>query len=373
MLDNDTFYARIHPPMARSVARFGSSWQKLRIHGANRADESALLAASSELLCLARITCGLAPRLPGGKFSDFCADAAEFTAAIAHSDISSVSICARECATHLAYLEQHEGFAEVRDAELPGTWLAWDFLCNLVGAINTYVFSLYKWRSQDPRHATSFFLAEAAEDGVELASLAHIKTLQDHLPGWCSYDKAVMLYSLVREYKPEVAVEIGIHGGRSIIPIALALRDNKAGHVVGVETWSTEAITGAGITETKNDFGWSVADFGAIKRSFLNHVIQEDLHGYIKLLELSSERAARVIDEIQFIHIDGNHSMCGAARDVGNYLPKLCSGGVIVFDDIEWPSTGPAVELLMDTCRLLHVTGSFGNPSTPSCAAFIKL
>lgn len=373
MLDNEAYFTRIYPRMASAVSEFGIALQSLRRHGDDHASDVALLSAGAALLRLARETCQLATRPPARTFAEFCADARDLVAATADHENKAVAYCARECTKHLRYLEAHEGFAEVSEATLPSNWLARDFVCNLIGIINASVFNIYRWRSQDPRLATELFSATDAEANANAASVTLIRDLETQLTGWCSYDKALMLYSLVRQVKPEVAVEVGIHGGRSIVPIALALRDNKAGHVVGIETWSAEAIVAGGITESRNDFFWSIADFASIKRSFLDYVIQNDLHGYIKLLEVSSERAARVLDEIQFIHIDGNHSKVGAARDVVNFLPKVRPGGVIVFDDIEWSSTGPALDLLMDTCRLLHVVGNLTNSTIPSCAAFVKL
>ena len=199
-----------------------------------------------------------------------------------------------------------------------------------------------------------------------------IRGLPDRLQGWCSFDKAILLYSLVRKYRPERVVEIGIFGGRSIVPIALALRDNKAGHVVGIESWAAEAAV-AVENAVENDIWWLTTDYVGIKRAFFSYIVEEELHPYVRILETTSARGLATLDIIQFAHIDGGHSAVGAAQDVTSVLARMPSGGVIVLDDVEWPSTRAAVEILMDTCRLLEVTGNPAQHDLPSCAAFVKL
>ena len=54
--------------------------------------------------------------------------------------------------------------------------------------------------------------------------------------------------------------------------------------------------------------------------------------------------------QIDFLHIDGSHSMINAAEDVILYARKVRRGGIVVFDDVNWQSTAPALELLGTLC-----------------------
>jgi len=45
-----------------------------------------------------------------------------------------------------------------------------------------------------------------------------------NLYGWCSPEKAQHLVDLVLETKPQVCVDIGTFGGRSLFPVASALK-----------------------------------------------------------------------------------------------------------------------------------------------------
>ena len=70
----------------------------------------------------------------------------------------------------------------------------------------------------------------------------------------------------------------------------------------------------------------------------------------MRLIEAPSARAVALFDAIDFLHIDGAHSMINAAEDVILYARKVRRGGIVVFDDVNWQSTAPALELLGALC-----------------------
>ena len=154
--------------------------------------------------------------------------------------------------------------------------------------------------------------------------------------------------------------------------IAQALKDNQSGVVYGIETWS-----GAGATRYRtdlaNDFWWQNIDFKQIKRGFYQFFLDHELIEMTKIIELSSDVAHLGLSEIDFLHIDGNHSMFGAAQDVTNYFGKLKRGGYVVFDDINWPSTRAGLEILMDSAELVATVPVSDDSTIPGCAAFRKI
>ena len=83
---------------------------------------------------------------------------------------------------------------------------------------------------------------------------------------------------------------------------------------------------------------WGSLDHEAIYVGFLNALINLELTKYCVPLKFTSERASLFIDEIDMIHIDGNHSEEKSWLDVELYFDKVKSGGIIVFDDIALPS-----------------------------------
>jgi predicted O-methyltransferase YrrM len=234
------------------------------------------------------------------------------------------------------------------------------------------VFGQVKFSTPDPRGQKDFFDSASVERDAPLSSRNLIKASVEKLPGWCSNAKSWLVYDLVRKSRPKVAVEVGIFGGRSLSIIAQALRENGEGVVYGIETWS-----GAGAiryrTDLANDFWWQNIDFIGVKRQFYQFFLDHHLIDVTRVIELSSETAHLGLQEIDFLHIDGNHSMFGAAQDVVNYFGKLKPGGYVVFDDINWPSTRAGLEILMDTAELVATVPKSDDSEIPGCAAFRKV
>ena len=197
-----------------------------------------------------------------------------------------------------------------------------------------------------------------------------IKAAEDGLEGWCSRAKAVALTDAILEEKPQLCVEIGVFGGRSIVPSAAALRQNGSGVIYGIETWSPSVAT-EHFTSEENDAWWQKVDFPRIKRDFFAFIAQ---HGYteqIRIIEASSRNAAPLFESIDFLHIDGGHSVFNAAEDVVLYASKLKIGGIVVLDDIDWPTTGPAHDILKSICEpLTTITDDEGKPA---CAFMRKV
>ena len=68
--------------------------------------------------------------------------------------------------------------------------------------------------------------------------------IERHIPkmeGWCTVKKATQLVNQILQVRPKVFVEIGVFGGRSLIPAALGIRANGDGMAYGIDPWKTEA------------------------------------------------------------------------------------------------------------------------------------
>jgi predicted O-methyltransferase YrrM len=274
---------------------------------------------------------------------------------------------------HLAYFHQHVSDAALDTAiqTEPASIYVRECVSNCIHVLTDRVFNGYQWTCPDPRKVKDFFDTSAAEAEITPAARG-LLTAVTALEGWCSPQKSLLLYSLTRAHKPKTVVEIGIYGGRSIVPIAAALKDNGVGQVYGIETWSGSAATSYR-TNIANDFWWQNIDFPKLKGDFLQFVVQHQLQDTIRVVEAASDRCAGLFDRIDLLHIDGGHSTYGAAQDVVNYVSKVPSGGIIVYDDINWPSTAAGLDILRDSCRLLHVVTAFGSETEPGCAAFVKV
>lgn len=169
----------------------------------------------------------------------------------------------------------------------------------------------------------------------------------DQLEGWCSKFKAGVLIDLVLMLKPDTVVEIGVFGGKSLVPMAIACKANQKGSVIGVDPWSTDCSI-EGMDGVNYDW-WGTIDHQAILQGLRDKIIQFGLAGQIALVQSSSESAPS-FGTIDILHIDGNHSEQAAVFDVAKWVPFVRTGGVVIMDDINWGGPKIAIELLEESC-----------------------
>jgi predicted O-methyltransferase YrrM len=195
---------------------------------------------------------------------------------------------------------------------------------------------------------------ELPPEGIPAEVFALILEAEAKLAGWCTREKALTIARIILTERPKTCVEIGVFGGRSLMPCAAALRHNGEGEIYGIEAWSPNVAIEYATNEV-NDEWWTKVDYAAIKREFYRFAAATNLTSHLRVIEAPSRRSAGLFDTIDFLHIDGSHSMINAAEDVILYARKVRAGGVVVFDDINWSSTAPARELLGALCDTMMV------------------
>ncbi len=183
------------------------------------------------------------------------------------------------------------------------------------------------------------------------------------LHGWCPDEKARELRDLVRTHRPTLCVEIGVFGGKSLIPIAEGLRLNGGGVVHGIDPWTKTAALEGGAGGPEHVEWWGKIDLEVIYRDFMEAVVDRGLSEQVQVMRMTAEQAASRFStgSIGLLHIDGNHSEATSTRDVRTWLPKVRPGGWIVMDDTgpAWPSTARAVAMLDAECDLIRDWGEW--------------
>ncbi len=182
----------------------------------------------------------------------------------------------------------------------------------------------------------------------------------EHLPGWCTINKASILIDLIFMLEPKTVVEIGVFGGKSLIPMAAALKVTGKGCIYGIDPWnsleSTDGMEGAHLV------WWGKLDHDKIMRDFQKKVVEFAVIDQVVVIKTTSELAPP-ISNIDILHIDGNHSEKAANLDVNKWVPLVRKGGVIIFDDLDWPSNASAVKWLDENCTRFiefHETNKWG-------------
>lgn len=158
------------------------------------------------------------------------------------------------------------------------------------------------------------------------------------LEGWCSQEKASLLIDLIIKAKPDTVVEIGVFGGKSLIPMGYALKALKKGKIYGIDPWDSQASI-QGMTDEVNKKWWQSIDHDAIRRGLVSKISLFDVEKQIELIQSTSEDAPPIYD-IDILHIDGNHSEEASFLDVTKWVPLVKSGGWIILDDLTWYENG---------------------------------
>ncbi len=171
--------------------------------------------------------------------------------------------------------------------------------------------------------------------------------------GWCSEAKAAWLVSLILRESCRQIAEIGVFGGRSLLPMALAARSLGMASVLAVEPWDNEVAIRAP-TGAQNDAWWARVDMPAVKSRFLRQLVNLGLADVVRLVEGCSAEALRLLGtakevghgRFDLVHIDGSHAPGQALQDVLSWSRLVRPGGIVVLDDIAWDSVGAAVAWL---------------------------
>lgn len=168
--------------------------------------------------------------------------------------------------------------------------------------------------------------------------------------GWCSLQKACDLAATVVTLRPAVTVEIGVFGGRSLIPMALACKLTGVGRIIAIDPWSAEASQ-EGYDATNAEW-WGKLDHESVYQDFLARLQQYELRGIVEIQRMKSADAP-VPTCIDLLHVDGQHTD-QAVRDVHKFAPAVRVGGMCYLDDIDW--AGGGVLRAVDTIKSLGFT-----------------
>jgi predicted O-methyltransferase YrrM len=99
---------------------------------------------------------------------------------------------------------------------------------------------------------------------------------------------------------------------------------------------------------------WSSINYDELYSSLKRKISNFSLHHQIELIRYSSQQAPP-IENIDLLHIDGNHGATSSLIDVVKWVPFVRRGGLIVFDDLYWQTTENAVAWLDENCTRLAV------------------
>lgn len=156
--------------------------------------------------------------------------------------------------------------------------------------------------------------------------------------GWCSMEKAGHLAATIFALRPSVVVEIGVWGGRSLLPMAMALKATGQGQMIGIDPWEpAESVKGQ---EGEHLAWWRSVDHELVHGYFMEHLRSLKLDNVL-IHRLRSDDVEPP-ESIGVLHIDGNHGE-QMIRDVYRFASRVQPGGFCFCDDLGWEGGAGAV------------------------------
>lgn len=180
--------------------------------------------------------------------------------------------------------------------------------------------------------------------------LARITQVHAATTGWCPLRKAHDLAMAVLVLRPKVVVELGVWGGKSLLPMALACQSIGSGKVYAVDPWSAAASIEN--YDKPNVDWWGKQDHEAVYSAFVNSVRELALDTVVEIARVKSKNFSPKAD-IDLLHVDGNHSEVALA-DVNRFAPVVRIGGLVCMDDVGW-STGGVPTVAKAVAKLLKL------------------
>ncbi len=183
------------------------------------------------------------------------------------------------------------------------------------------------------RQHTRLFLRSFPQEGLDFILLW--LRLDRAVPGWLYENDAHLLYSLARHGAGSGAiVEIGSAWGRSTIVMAAASKRAGREKVYAIDPhtgdpWYLQTIDQPHAFSSLEQFTINIRRFAV-----------DDW--VVPVVAPSGEAARRLpVDQIRLLYIDGLHTYEGVKDDIEGWVPRVITGGVVVFDD--YYNTGPDV------------------------------
>jgi len=173
---------------------------------------------------------------------------------------------------------------------------------------------------------------------------------------WCSKEKINLLMDLLYIAQPEVCVEVGVFSGSSIIPVCAMLRYLQKGTAVAIDAWSNADAIRYIEDDDPNLPGWTYVDLLSAYLQFMRRLEERSLDCVV--IPNNSESASELVDEIDFLHLDGDYTEKGSMLDVDSYLPRVKPGGYILISNLFIMVNGKppkmrAFSKLFDACEMI--------------------
>lgn len=168
--------------------------------------------------------------------------------------------------------------------------------------------------------------------------------IESDFGGGSPVTKTFLMAYIIKEFKLDSYLEVGVYKGKSFFPSAYAISLNN-GTSIGVDPYNMESAYENDCEETlKNEIENFIeaTDFNKIYNDVSLYKSKYECFDKAMFIRKKSQIALKefILEKkiFDFIHIDGNHDTENVKEDFYNSYELLKEGGFIVFDDINWES-----------------------------------
>ncbi|WP_123809389.1 class I SAM-dependent methyltransferase [Kyrpidia tusciae] len=154
---------------------------------------------------------------------------------------------------------------------------------------------------------------------------------------------------LVRQLRPKIIVELGVHAGNSYCAFCQAVeRLNMSSACFGVDTWQGDEHGGF----------YDESVFNELKQ------YHDPRFGHFSsLLRMTFDEAVELFDDgtVDLLHIDGLHTYEASKHDFEHWKRKLSNRAIVLFHDIEVRDRGFGVWRLWNELQSQYPTFAFSH------------
>lgn len=182
------------------------------------------------------------------------------------------------------------------------------------------------------------------------------------LPGWCTTAKARRLIRIAATSGEARCVELGVHGGRSLVALGLGLQISSCGKIDGIDAYRAQEALEGDLPDEAIRRTWETMDYEATYKAASDALVRHGLQDVARIIRTSCDNAAKdyAAESIGLIHVDSNHTELASCRDVDTWLPKMARRAIWIADDTNWPSMQKALGKLQQAGFRLVEQGSEG-------------
>jgi cephalosporin hydroxylase len=180
-----------------------------------------------------------------------------------------------------------------------------------------------------------------------------IRELIPLVRGWSGKEQRLFrMAELILQERPQIVVEIGVFGGQSLIPQAMALKALGNGQIFGIDPYNLEVIKEQ-LADMDDRPMWLKQDMNIVRNDTLQMIRELGLEHHAILIIAESRDCPLLFPQIDILHIDGAHTEEGVILDVRLFAKRVREGGFIWMDDTHFPSVQPALRELETFAELV--------------------